>query len=418
MISPDTVRFVTTSAPSDSFGQPLTAAVAAAAAWRHAYNEMLCFTGDPIASLAAANANDDTFVMGPVFVVAYQLLSGANPRSPAVLGDLDRARVRSERATPRERRHVEAVVALHSGEFHDAAMLWHAITFDFPEDFTAYRFAHDVCLHIGDNGIRLPSAERAVAVFPVGSVASGRAYGMLSFALNEVGQYDEAEAHGRRSIATDDGDIWGLHALAHVYESTENTEALSNLLVGTSDIWTQRSGLNNHIWWHLGLRQLHAGDIAAAMQVFDEQMVSTTAFGLADATSLLWRTDLADRAQQRGARWASLADRWAMNEHRHTCGFLDVHAAAAFAVMPGHPGAEPFWQGVAVARDEGITYNDKTMSDTVPTVVDGLRAFAEGRWGDAVDSLSAALATLHRIGGSVVQRDLILHTLATAEAAS
>jgi hypothetical protein len=400
----------------DRFGQKLTGSPESVATWRRAYDEMLGFVGDPFVTLAETNATDDSFVMGPVFCVAYSILGGTRPDAPAVLADLERARSRSEAATERERRHVEAATALRSGEFFDAAVLWHAITLDFPDDYTAYRFVHDVCLHIGDDSVRLPSAERAVEVFAAGSYASGRAHGLLAFALEEVGRYDEAEHHGRRSVAIDEADVWGRHALAHVYESTDNTTALLNLLLSSAEVWTAQTGLSNHVWWHVGLRQLHAGDVTAALDVFDRHMVSTTAFGLADATSLLWRTDLVGAAPS-AARWAQLADRWASNHQRHACGFLDMHTAMAFAKVAAHDEAEVFWRSLDQAHRRGETFNDITFRETVKPLASGLRAFVAGAWSEASDTLTSVEPTLARVGGSVVQRDIVRCTVLRARLA-
>jgi hypothetical protein len=397
----------------DRFGQTLTGSPESVSAWRHAYDEMLGFVGDPFVTLAAANAADDSFVMGPTFCVAYSILGGTRLDAPAVLVDLERARRRSEAATERERRHVEAVLALHAGEFFNAAVLWHAITRDFAEDFTAYRLVHDVCLHIGDDSIRLPSAQRAVQVFGNDSFTSGRSHGLLAFALEEVGRYDEAEHHGLRSIAIDETDVWGRHALAHVYESIDNTEALTNLLLPTSHVWIAQTGLSNHVWWHVGLRQLHAGDASAALNVFDRHMVSTTAFGLADATSLLWRTDLVGAAPS-VPHWAQLADRWASNQQRHACGFLDMHAAMAFAKVDEHNESEVFWGELDRAHRDGETFNDITFRETVKPLASGLRAFAAGAWSEAAEKLASVEATLPRVGGSVVQRDIVARTISHA----
>jgi hypothetical protein len=396
----------------DDFGQPVTGSADSVAAWRLAYDEMIGFVGDPFVTLAAANKVDDHFVMGPVFCAAYQLLGGVSPDASVVRVDLERAQLRSAAATERERRHVDALTVLHAGEFFDAAARWHAITSDFPEDLTAYRFVHDVCLHIGDDSVRLPSAERAVEAFPDGSFASGRTHGMLAFALEEVERYEEAERHGRRSLSVDATDIWARHALAHVYESKDDTDALSRLLLPTVDVWTPQTGLSNHVWWHVGLRQLHAGDTAAALGVLDERLVSTTAFGLADATSLLWRIGLVDPSAHDGW-WARLADHWATNEQRHTCGFLDMHAAMAFARVPDHRGAEAFWTGLAARADCG-SFNDVTFRETVPLLAAGLRAFVADRWHEAASSLTAALPTLHRVGGSVVQREIVTDTISSS----
>jgi hypothetical protein len=164
------------------------------------------------------------------------------------------------------------------------------------------------------------------------------------------------------------------------------------------------------------VRLLEHGDLSDALGVLDDHLASTTAFGLSDATSLLWRIDLvSDGSVDTTARWRVLADHWAINQQRHTCGFLDMHAAFAFAAVGSHPAADTFWDGVAASHRDGHTYNDVTFRDTVVPLVAGIRAVGDLDRERGSHLLRSALPTLHRIGGSMLQRDIVLRTLAAAE---
>ncbi len=386
-------------------------------AWWSAFDQLAHFRGDPIATLDSVNAHDEAFVMGPVFTLTYRVLGGVDPADPAVALDRLRLDERSPRADERERRHADAAIQMYRGEFLEAVATWCGITLDHPDDFPAYRFVHDVCLHIGDDTMRLPSAERAVAALPVGTREHALAAGMLAFALEEVGRYDEAVEHGTAALEADPDDLWARHALAHVFESAGRHADAIELLVPSTDRWQQQTLLSNHVWWHLGLRVLEHGDLEGALAVFDDHLHSTTAFGLSDSTSLLWRIDLAgEGGVDTMARWAMLADSWSANRQRHTCGFLDMHAAFAFAAVGEHPGASAFWTGVVDAHATGSTYNDVTFRDTVVPLVAGIRAVGELDHGRATRLLESALPALHRIGGSVVQRDIVVRTRDVIEA--
>jgi hypothetical protein len=400
------------------FGPPVAAASSAAAgAWRIAYDAMVRFSGDPIAVLDPHNVADPAFVMGPVFTLTYRLLGGVDPADPAVVADAERVRGRADTASLRERGHAEAALLVHAGEFLDAATRWDLVSLEHPDDLVASRFVHDVCLHIGDDTRRLPAAERAAAAWPSGSREHGLALGMLSFALEEVGRFEEAEQPGRVALELDPADLWARHALAHVYESTGRHADAIELLVPTSGTWAAQTLLANHMWWHVGLRLLHHGDVAGALDVLDRHQQSTTAFGLSDATALLWRLDLATAGRPQSVeRWERLAQHWAGTCERHTCGFLDLHAALAFAAVPDHPGAAPFWDGAAVAHATGDSYNDVTFRGTVAPLLAGIRSLGAGDLDRARRELRGVAPTLHRIGGSVVQRDLVVRTLAALEA--
>jgi tetratricopeptide (TPR) repeat protein len=387
----------------DRWEAEITGEAVSVAAWDTAWGEFLHFTGDPLATLAGANRDDDTFAMGPVFTTLYLVLAGSPLDAPALRAEVDRARQRAR--AERERAHIAAVGLLVQGEFSAAGEAWGRL--GATGDFAAHRFAHDVFLHLGDNAARLRWSEAALAA---GVVPAGRAFadGMHAFALNEVGHYAEAEAFGRAALAADPLDTWARHALAHVYEHTDDTPASLALLAETTTVWSAQELLATHLWWHLALRLLEAGAVGDALAIFDERLVHAgTAFRLADLSSLLWRIELAGHGV--GDRWDALADRWDTVAERHTCGFLDLHATLTYVRRPEHPGAARWFAGLAT-RPAGSSELDSIFTQVVAPLVDAFRARADGdhaTFAALVDGLGASTA---RIGGSNAQRALITLT--------
>ena len=280
---------------------------------------------------------------------------------------------------------------LLAGEFTAAALAWDVIALD-GRDFAAVRFAHDVYLHIGDAESRLASSSRAVKAWEC-EPGWGFVAGQHAFALEEVGRYDEAEELGQLALGLDPDDLWARHALAHVYESTDDTPAALEMLEGSVERWSGQDLFAIHIWWHLALRLLASRDLAGALAVFDErQPHASSAFQLCDQTSLLWRLELA--GCDAGDRWDALADRWDQVVERHTCGFLDVHAALAFARRPGHPGARRWFEGLS-ARPSGPSENDTTFSKVVRPSAEAFRGYTRGgtdRFVRLVDELGPSTA--------------------------
>ncbi len=395
----------------DEFGNEMSArSDDTSAAWRRAVHELLDFTGDPIATLDQVSG-DPAFVMGTVFTTAYRILGGAQPTGSQVADGLASLDERGDHATEREKAHIAAVRSLVEGEFEDAARKWDTIAIAHPSDLVAIKLAHDVCLHIGDDDIRLPSARRVVdsGAFEGDERATAVVNANLAFALEEVGQYEEAEHWGRAALAAEPTDLWARHALAHVYEATRRHEDALKLLVPTSSQWSSQTLLANHIWWHVGLRLLNHGSIVEAVDVFDRELVSRTAFGLADSTSLLWRIELASAPSAPSLRWESLVEHWANVAERHTCGFLDMHAAMAFCTSPG-PQAERFWEGLEASHADGGTFNDRTFREVVKPIAASLRKFRAADHVGARDTIESVGSSLRRLGGSVVQRDVVTRT--------
>ncbi len=413
----DTVNGVDRGMRVDEFGNGMSARFdETAAAWQRAVHELLDFSGDPIATLDKVNHSDPAFVMGPVFTTAYRILGGAQPTGSAVVGGLAWLDERGGHATERERAHINAVQSLVEGEFEHAARQWDTIAIAHPRDLVAMKLAHDVCLHIGDDDIRLPSARRVVdsGAFEGDDRATAVVNANLAFALEEVGQYEEAEQWGRAALASEPTDLWARHALAHVYEATERHEDALKLLVPTSGQWSEQTLLANHIWWHIGLRLLNHGSIVEAVDVLDRELVSRTAFGLADSTSLLWRIELASAPGAPSLRWEPLVEHWANVAERHTCGFLDVHAAMAFCWSHG-PQAERFWDGLKASHAAGDTFNNRTFREVVKPIANTLRMFRSNDHAGALDTIESVGSSLRRIGGSVVQREIVTRTAERAD---
>ena len=385
---------------------PVWGEPASADAWLRAWEQYLHYRGDPVSVMSEAGARDGSFVMGPVFATVYRVLAGSPLNSPALAADAERSRTRARESPDRERRHVRALEVLLAGEFTDAVRVWHEIALD-ERDFAAVRFAHDVSLHVGDIEGRLASSSHAVEAWR-GERGWGFVAGQHAFTLEEVGRYDEAEEFGRLALDLDPDDLWARHALAHVYESTDDTPATLELLEGSIERWSEQDLFATHIWWHLALRLLASGDAAGALAVFDErESHATTAFQLCDQTSLLWRLELAGCVAD--GRWDALADRWDGVAERHTCGLLDVHAALAFVRRPGHPGARRWFDGLE-ARESRGSENDGTFNEVVAPLVEAFRSYAAGSYGHFVRLVDRIGICTGRIGGSIAQRDLIALT--------
>ena len=386
----------------DTWGGPVVAGDPASVdAWNAAWVEALHFVGDPFATLAPAIEGDDAFAMGSVFCGTYRVLGGAPFDAPELVADVERAAARA--AAPRERAHADALTLLAAGEFTAAAHRWDEIS-RASRDFAAVRFAHDVYLHIGNAPDRLESSTRAMEVFDDAPgwnlVASQHA-----FALEAAGHFDEAEAVAWAALDADPLDLWATHALAHVYESVNDQDAAVDLLRSRESTWSKQDGLAVHIWWHLALRLIAAGDHDEVLAIHDRLVpAAQTPFRLCDLTSLLWRLELA--GVDVGDRWAHLADAFAARPERHTCGFLDLHQALVYARQPGHPSGQAFHAGVDALDRRIGSENDDTFRSVVRPLIRAIRL-------GEVDPASAAAAldrlqpVLHRIGGSNAQRDII-----------
>lgn len=390
----------------DVWGEPVAADFTASiAAWNDAWAEFNHFVGDPFATLANANRTDDSFVMGPLFCATYLVLGGSPAGNPELVREHQRALSRAQ--TNREFGHIAALDHLVAGDFTKAAQQWDAVAANDTDgqDFSAVRFAHDAYLHVGDAQGRLSSSQAAFDRWERDRPGWSYVASQLSFAFEEAGDYDAAIALGHEALEADPLDLWALHSLAHVYESLDDSATAIGVLRERQEVWAKQDSLAVHIWWHLALRLLAIGEVEEVLAIHDQQIdEATTAFRLSDLVSMLWRLELA--GAEVGDRWDELADRFADLPQWHTSGFLDLHAAFVYARRPSHPSASRFFDGVEASHPHGHSENDRTFLEVVKPLVAAVRN------GETSPAASAAVLnqlapTLHRIGGSIAQRDVI-----------
>lgn len=393
--------------------RPVAGSLASQRAWHAAWADTVHFVGDPFATLAEANELDDEFVLGSVFCATYRVLGGAPFDDADLVVDVERVRDRA--ASKREAQHAAAIEHLVAGDFSDAAAVWDTCP---ASDFAAGRFAHDVYLHIGEVDRRVASSERTFAHF--GSTSSAPyVASQHAFSLEEAGAYREAEALAWSALDADPMELWALHALAHVYESTDDQDAAIDLLEGRADVWTAQESLAVHVHWHHALRMIAAGEHQRALALFDEVVpAATTPFRLCDLASLLWRLEC--EGVDVGDRWPVVADRFALRPERHTCGFVDLHMALAFQRVPHHEEADAFFSGVLTSHADDPSENGVMFRTVAAPLVEAIRLSEEDP-DAAVDLIDRVDDRSHLIGGSIAQRDLIpitrrtLMTAATKE---
>jgi tetratricopeptide (TPR) repeat protein len=381
------------------------------AAWESAWADFVHFVGDPFAQLETANETDDEFAMGPVFCATYRILGGAQPGLTQLVAEHEWANSRA--AGERELGHVEALNHLFNGDFTKAARHWDKLARN-TRDFAAVRFAHDVYLHIGNVPNRLQSSQRAMEMWQPSDPGWAFIASQHSFALEEAGFYDEAANVGWQALEADPQDLWALHALAHVFESTGDQPAALSLLEDRQETWSKQDSLSVHIWWHYALRLIEDKRFDEVLAIHDQLVPeATTPFRLCDLSSMLWRLELV--GVDVGHRWDHLCDALQSRAEKHTAGFLDTHSALVYTRRPEHPAAEPFFSGLIASHADGQSENDQIFRAVVRPLAEAIRAIPNdhvmaARLFDSVEPQA------YRIGGSIAQRELISMTREALEA--
>lgn len=382
------------------------AALAAFQAWR----------GGAEAPLALALQAAPGFVMAHA-LKAYLLLCSRDLRrirqARAVYDQAIRQRTRP--AERRERLHLAAIGAVLADDYTSAKSLLGTILRLEPRDVLALQVAHALDYLTGDVA---QLRDRVARVLPAWSEALPGHHAVLAmhaFGLVECGETDAAERAALAALALNPLDARAHHAMAHVFETRGTPDDGVRWMERHARVWGSSTAVATHCAWHAALFHLAAGRPDPALAMYDRHAQAVGKPELADlidASALLWRVQL--RSGPAGpvgaARWEALADAWQAHIDDGYCSFSDVHAMLAFIGAQRWELAGRLERNLAAAQALATRYGATTRAIGLPAAR-ALRAFGEGRPTLAITLLASLPISVHRLGGSHAQRDVLHLTL-------
>jgi tetratricopeptide (TPR) repeat protein len=236
-------------------------------------------------------------------------------------------------------------------------------------------------------------------------------YGM---ALSEIGRHDEAHPKIERSLAQFRRNAYAAHAFAHLCYETGERDAGIAFMRDWLPLYDRGGGLFGHLNWHLGLFELHAGNLEAGLRLYNDAFCADDHRGavhqkLSDSSAFLWRSELAGHPRDH-ARWAKLLEYAREKIPRPGFSLADWHVALAFAVA-GDDAATEDW---VRAIEELVSAGRYPSGSTIPAVARAFAAFQRGDHAAAIDLIVPMLPERERMGGSRAQVDLVEATLLRA----
>jgi tetratricopeptide (TPR) repeat protein len=397
----------------DLQGLPLSGAGAASLDhYETALHSLRCFIGDPVGAANAAIAADPGFVMAHVFkgyVYGLSTEASAMPvakECAAAAGALP--------ATDRERAHVGALTHLAEGRWHQAGQVLEDIAIEYPRDALALQTGHQIDFFTGNARMLRDRIARALPAWDEGRPGYHAMLGMHAFGLEEMGDYERAERHGKRAVELQPRDGWAQHAVAHVMEMQCRQQEGIAWMRADTEAWTWESFLQIHNWWHLALFHFDLGQVDEVLALYDGPIDggrSEIALNMVDASAILWRLYLTGAGC--GDRWQPLADLWGKQAGRSTYAFNDAHAMMAF-VGAGRPKAAARLLEAQQNALAGPGDNAAFTRDVGRPVAQAIYAFGNGDYSETVRLLRPIRHIAHRFGGSHAQRDAIDLTLVEA----
>jgi hypothetical protein len=411
--------------PSDLRGLELTTRSAGAAdRYNASIQHYLDFRTELLDSAREAVAFDPHFVMGNVLLGILFRLGENDALLPKARQYLASAQAHAEFATPREQAHVEALERWLAGDLREANRIYAAILKDEPRDLLALKLLTFNAFWLGDAALLRDAPREVLRRVEPDFPGYGYLLGMHAFGMEECGEYAAAERAGRAAVELHRGDLWAIHAVAHVYEMQCRVPEGLDWLEKLAPAWAGRNNFIFHLWWHRALYLFELEQWDAVLALYDAQIrPQSTDFwiDIQNAAALLWRLELRD--VDVGRRWVELADVAAQRVQDRAQPFTSLHFVMAL-LRAGRPAiAKQHIEFLRQAAPRGPAPPDPLgTTDTLAPifgevavpVCEGLVAYSEGVSSRAAERLMKAYGKLQSLGASHAQRDVIVLTLIQA----
>ena len=306
---------------------------------------------------------------------------------------------------PREAFHRAALTDWLEGENEAAISRWEQILEQWPTDMFALRMQYFALFGQGRCAEMLTSSRRSIDAW---GDLDRRTYldGMAAFALEELGEYDEAERLGRSASEADPSDLWSIHAVAHVLEMQARADDGLIWFDGRDDVLHSRGSFARHLWWHHAIIHLRTGNHGRLLELYDTEIQPGDAIdtlSLTNAIDGLARLEFA--GVDVGDRWLPLLEPSTVRIGHHTHPFADAHFAYAIARTGADDQVTELLDGMASWRDRSGTAS-RVISEVGLDTATAMAALAAGRTTEATPLFEQTEASRWQLGGSHAQREV------------
>jgi tetratricopeptide (TPR) repeat protein len=385
------------------------------------YERAICqfqsYFGDPTETLVQTLQRDPEFVIGHIFNASAMLMTSERQYLPMVRDSIKAAEALAHKSNDREKALVAAARHWMEGRWDLACATWDQVLAQYPLDALAIQLAHLTDFFLGDAVNLRDRIGRVIGSWSETTPGYSYILGMQAFGLEECNQFERAEESALKALSIEPRDGWSVHAMAHVLEMENRYEDGQQFMRSRVEDWAPDNGFAFHNWWHLALFYMEQDDFVSALQLYDEQILpgeSDVSLQLLDASALLWRLYLQD--VDVGDRWDTIADLWARKTPAENgyYAFNDMHAIIALLGAGRFSEARAILDDLRTAAETNPVLTGMMARDVGVPVAQGMIAFAEQRYDDAIDALYPVRSIANRFGGSNAQRDILSQTLIEA----
>ncbi|WP_424930196.1 tetratricopeptide repeat protein [Amaricoccus tamworthensis] len=394
----------------DIFGQNTTLASSEAMNnWNSTLLAFLAHGADTPKFLDGTFSAEPGFALGNAVKGLFYLMLGRSELRPTAEAALGAARDSASHTpvTDREMAYIDGLADWLAGRPSGTIQRMERILADHPQDALAMKISHAIRFILGDAKGMLASIEAIRPAYDADHAGYGYLLGCHAFSLEECGEYALAEQTGRRGLEHAENDAWGLHAVAHVYDMTGNSEAGVQWLNGREAAWSHCNNFRYHVWWHKALMHLDLGQIDEVFGLYDQEIRKdkTDDFrDISNATALLSRLEL--EGIDVGNRWDELADLAETRTDDGSLIFADLHYILALIGGSRQDAITDIMGRMHRDAKRGGSDMDARMANPGLAAAAGLEAFGESDYRTAFLNLANARKSMQLAGGSHAQRDV------------
>ncbi|HSH08230.1 MAG TPA: tetratricopeptide repeat protein [Burkholderiales bacterium] len=402
--------------PSDLHGLPITTASAeAAAAFDRTLIGYFKYRADTAKQLAAALEADEDFALAHILRGYFMLLAFDQNQVAAAAEAARAAHKTIAGATPREQQHLAALEAWIAGDLERTIGIWEEILVAQPLDVLAFRLAHFNNFWLGRPAAMRASIDRIESKWSPQLPGYGTLLSCKCFAWEECGEYAVAEPAGRKAVEIDPEDLWGTHALAHVMEMQGRSAEGIAFLGEMERHWEGANNLAHHLWWHRALFHYERREFEAVLGLYDRRFRNLASpltqaqpdlyIDVQNAAAMLFR--LERQGVDVGARWVELADKAEARIGDCRSAFTLPHWMMALAACGRDAAAARMLQAMRAFGDGKETLAP-IVRDVATPICEAVLAHRKGEAARALERMRPVLETMHCLGGSHAQQDVLL----------
>lgn len=400
----------------DAQGLALTTiAPEAATGYDNVISGYLKYRFDTPLRLKAALKADPEAPMLNLLKGSFAMLAYKQSYVDGARGVLEAMQPALSRATERERAHAAALAAWADDEMDRALAIWEGILASHPRDILAFRLHHFCAFWLGRPEAMLKTVETILPHWDATVPGWGSVLACRSFANEECGHYTVAEAAGRAAIEDDPGDLWAVHAVAHVLEMQGRRGEGIAWIGGLKPHFDGTNNLAHHVWWHQAMYHLERREFDAVLRLYDfgfrdldsavTQQQPDLYIDMQNAISMLFR--LQRHGVDVGERWIELADKAEGRIGDCRSAFTLPHWMMALCAEGRLDAARSMLEGMRDFAGANRGTTAPIVARYAIPVSEAVLLHAQGDHRGAAAAMRPALQGMYALGGSHAQQDVL-----------